>query len=82
MSKRIALGLAIRAIREAKRESRPEYAGSQFAIACGMSHSHLCNLEAGRKQPTPDVLARIALLLGVPIDAISYPVPPADEAVA
>lgn len=72
MSNRVALGEAIKAIRLAKQESHPEFQGSRFAITVGMSHAHLCNLEAGRKQPTPDVLARIALALNVPLNAISY----------
>lgn len=72
MSKRLALGPAIRAIREAKAETHPEYAGSRFAIQVGMSHAYLCNIEASRKQPPPEVLARIAAGLNVPLDAISY----------
>lgn len=80
MRKRIALGGAIRAIRSAKTESDPAYRGSTFAISCGMSHAHLCNIEAGRKQPPADVIERIADTLGVPIDAISYAL--ADEQVA
>ena len=81
MSKRVALGEGIKAIREAKKESHPEFAGSQFAIRIGMSHAHLCNLEAGRKQPTPEVLARIAAALNVSLDAISY-IPSEGQALA
>jgi transcriptional regulator with XRE-family HTH domain len=80
MSKRATLGGAVKAIREAKALTNPIYRGSNFAIACGMSHAHLCNIEAGRKQPPEAVTARIALALGVSIDAISYPVPTAMEA--
>ena len=72
MRKRIALAGAIKAIREAKAESDPQYRGSRFAIACGMSHAHLSNIEAARKHATPDVIERIAAQLGVPVDAISY----------
>lgn len=75
MRKRIALGAAIRAIREAKAENDPSYRGSHFAIACGMSHAHLCNIEAGRKPATDEGLAVIAERLGVPLDAISYELP-------
>jgi transcriptional regulator with XRE-family HTH domain len=72
MSKRIALPAAIKAIREAKAASDTKYRGSTFAITCLMSHAHLCNIEAGRKQPPEDVIHRIAAHLGVPADAISY----------
>jgi transcriptional regulator with XRE-family HTH domain len=40
-----------------------------------MSHAHLCNIEAGRKQPPEEVIHRIAAHLGVPVDAISYLIP-------
>lgn len=72
MRKRVALGAAIRAIREAKSQTNPTYKGSAFAIACLMSHAHLCNIEAGRKNPPEEVIHRIAAHLGVPVDAISY----------
>lgn len=72
MRKRVALGAAIKAIREAKSEQHPEFRGSAFATTCLMSHAHLCNIEAGRKQPPADVIHRIAAHLGVPVDAISY----------
>jgi transcriptional regulator with XRE-family HTH domain len=72
MLKRVALGAAIKAIRDAKAASDPKFKGSQFAVTCLMSHSHLCNIEAGRKHPGEDVIHRIAAHLGVPVDAISY----------
>lgn len=72
MSKRIALGGAIKAIRETKAETNPAFRGSAFATSCLMSHAHLCNIEAGRKSATEDVTHRIAAHLGVPVDAISY----------
>lgn len=72
MRKRIALPGAIKAIREAKAQNDPSFRGSHFAIACGMSHAHLCNIEADRKQPSEETTARIAAHLGVPLDAISY----------
>lgn len=75
MMKRLALGGAIRAIREAKAAGDPQFRGSQFAIACLMSHAHLVNIEKGRKQPPEDVIHRIAARLGVPVDAISYQIP-------
>lgn len=72
MRKRIALPGAIKAIREAKAEADPSFRGSRFAIACGMSHAHLSNIEAARKQATEDAIERIAAQLGVSVDAISY----------
>lgn len=75
MLKRVALAGAIRAIREAKAETDPKFKGSTFAITCLMSHSHLVNIEKGRKPAPEDVIGRIAAHLGVPIDAISYLVP-------
>jgi hypothetical protein len=73
MSKRIALGAAIKAIREAKAQLEPEkFSGSRFATTCLMSPAHLCNIEAGRKCPPEEVVHRIAAHLGVPVNAISY----------
>lgn len=72
MSKRLILGGAVKAIRSAKAASDPKFRGSQFAITCLMSHAHLCNIEAGRKQPPEDVIHRIAAHLGVEVQAISY----------
>jgi transcriptional regulator with XRE-family HTH domain len=67
MSKRIALGKAIKAIREAK-----DLPGSKVATDCLMSHSHLLNIESGHRQATPQSIDRIAAALGVELDAISY----------
>lgn len=72
MSKRVALGAAIKAIREAKAEHDPQFRGSRFSIACLMTPGHLCNIEQGRKNPPEDVIHRIAAHLGVPVGAISY----------
>lgn len=80
MSNRIVLGAAVKAIREARREIDEDFRGSTFAIKCQMSHAHLCNIEAGRKQPPEEVIHRIAAHLRVPVDAISYVV--ATEAAA
>lgn len=82
MSKRLVLGAAVKAIREAKAKTDPDFRGSSFATTCLMSHAHLCNIEAGRKQPSEDVTHRLAAHLGVPIGAISYFTEPALEAVA
>lgn len=72
MSKRVILGGAVKAIRSSKAATNPDFRGSQFATRCLMSHAHLCNIEAGRKQPPEDVIHRIAAHLGVEVDAISY----------
>lgn len=72
MSKRQILGSAVKAIRSTKAATDQQYRGSQFAVKCLMSHAHLCNIEAGRKQPPEDVIHRIAAHLGVPVEAISY----------
>lgn len=80
MSKRTVLGAAVKAIREAKAEGSERFRLGQFAATCLMSSAHLCNIEAGRKQPSEDVIGRIAAHLGVPIGAISYLTP--TEAVA
>jgi len=46
----------------------------EFAVRCDMSPSYLSNIEAGRKQPGPELVRRIAEKLGVSLDAITYPV--------
>lgn len=78
MSKRVINGAAVKAIRSLKAEVEPRFRGSQFAVTCLMSHAHLCNIEADRKQPPEEVIHRIAAHLGIPVSAISYT---ADEAI-
>lgn len=89
MSKRVALPGAIKAIREAKAgyvasnrsyTGDPDFGTSRFATKCLLSPAHLCNIEAGRKAASEEVIHRIAAHLGVPVDAISYTT--AEEAVA
>lgn len=70
MRKRTAHGAAIRAIREAV--GIPVGA---FAVRCLISQGYMSNIELGAKQPTPEVLRKIATELGVPLDAISYVCP-------
>lgn len=77
MRKRLVLGAAVKAIREAQGRK-----GSQVAVECLMSHAHLVNIEAGRKQPPAETVYRIAAVLRVPVDAISYEITIATEAVA
>lgn len=61
----VANGAAIKALREAY-----GWKGTKFAQACEISHSHLFNIEQGKRQPSPEVLRRIADKLGVPLAAI------------
>lgn len=72
MSKRVILPGALKAIRTLKAETDPQYRLGMFGPKCQMSDGHLCNIEAGRKQPPEDVIHRIAALLGVDVNAISY----------
>lgn len=68
---RRANGAAIRAIREAL--GHPH---GKFAVSCGISPGYLTNIEKGVKDPSPQVLTRIAEQLGVDKAAIIYvPVP-------
>lgn len=60
----------MKAIREAR-----GLPGAFVATECLISHSHLLNIEAGRRRPTPAALDKIALVLGVPIEAISVQIP-------
>jgi len=69
MERRNVNGAAVRAIREAL-----GHPGSQFATKATMSHALLCNVEAGRRQPSVDAAARIVAHLGVDATAITYPV--------
>lgn len=81
MSKRVAVPGAIKAIREAKAgyvaanrtyTGDPRFGVSRFATTCLLSPAHLCNIEAGRKPASEELIHRIAAHLGVPVDAISY----------
>lgn len=60
------IGATIRALREAY-----GWRVGKFATAVRLSHSHLSNIESGRKAPTADVLRRIADTLGVPLAAVT-----------
>jgi transcriptional regulator with XRE-family HTH domain len=65
-----ANGPAIAAIREARGVSV-----GAFATRIGISYSYLCNIEAGRKPGSPEVLRRIADELNVQdLSAITLPV--------
>ncbi|MGX6605581.1 helix-turn-helix domain-containing protein [Micromonosporaceae bacterium Da 78-11] len=64
---------AIKAIRLAKRLT-----GVEVAAACNISHGHLFNLEnpERRKHASKELLANLAVTLGVPVAAIEMPAPP------
>lgn len=66
MSKRIALGKAIKAIREAK-----GLTCATVAAAANMSDPHLFNIEAERRYATEESIPLLAAALGVHVDAIS-----------
>ena len=74
MSKRLANGTAIRAIRELLGISV-----SAFAPRVDCTQGYMSNVELGHKQPTTEFLARVARELSVPIDAISYVIPNSDH---
>lgn len=62
-------GAAVRALRESL--GIPH---GKFAIRCSISPGYLTNIEKGAKQPSPAVAKALAEQLGVPLDAITYPV--------
>ncbi len=74
MRKRVILPGALRAIRTLKAASDPAFKGGTFGPSVGMSHAHLCNVEAGRRPLKEADIERVAAALGVDIDAISYEV--------
>lgn len=69
MAQRGTNGAAVKAIREAL--GVPQGVLARDVI---VSQGYLSNIEAGRKQPDPAVVRRIADRLGVTVDAITYPV--------
>lgn len=64
-------GTAIR-----RRRELAGYRLRRFAGATGISPSHLSRIERGLRNPTPEVLARIAEILGCAVAEIA----PADRA--
>lgn len=74
MSKRVAHGPAIRALRELTGQSV-----SAFAPRVGVTQGYMSNVELGHKQPTTEFLARVARELAVPLAAISYIAPECRE---
>lgn len=47
----------------------------KFAIQCQISPGYLTNIEAGRKQPSPEIMHVIAKELAVDVWEITYTVP-------
>lgn len=70
MATRQVNGAAIKAIREAMGISQRSLA----ARAC-ISASQLSNVETGANGMSPQAIGNIAGILGVSLDAITYPVP-------
>ena len=68
MSNRKAHGPAIRGIREALGISL-----RTCAKDVSLSPGYLSRIEAGDRQPTDNVIGRIAQRLGVTVDQITYP---------
>lgn len=62
----IRVGATVKALREAYGWSL-----SKFAVAAGMTHGHLANIEAGRKRLTPEKARNVADVLNVPLAAIT-----------
>lgn len=55
----------LRALRENAGESR-----EQVAVAVGRSYSGIVLFETGKRVPTAEVIERLAIHYGVPIDAL------------
>lgn len=70
-------GATIRVVREALGITQ-----ASLAARAQVSKSYLCEIETGAYQPSAEVIQRLATELGVPLDAITYPVPEPAEAVA
>jgi transcriptional regulator with XRE-family HTH domain len=54
------------------------YSVVRFAEAVGVNHTHISNIEAGRRSASPEVLQVISRLTGVPMAELLH----ADEAAA
>lgn len=66
-NERRLLGGAVRRIREARQLKQDE-----LATAAGVHFAYLSNIERSVKQPSLDVMCRLANALGVDLDDISY----------
>lgn len=63
-------GATIRVVREAYGITL-----TSLAARAQLSKGYLSDVETGACQPSPGVIQRLATELGVPVDAITYPVP-------
>jgi transcriptional regulator with XRE-family HTH domain len=70
MTKRRVLGLAIRAIREALGLTQQQLAD---LVGGTTTRPYIANIEAGRKQPSEEVVTGICRALSIPKAAITYP---------
>ncbi|WIA97653.1 helix-turn-helix domain-containing protein [Curtobacterium sp. MCBA15_004] len=69
MEQRRTNGPAVRVIRELMGIRH-----GQFARRVEIDPGYLTKIEAGNRQPSPEVTVRIANALGVSLEVISYPV--------
>lgn len=56
---------ALQALRQ-----RSGWSVSKFAVAVQTTHSHISNIEAGRRQASPELILRMAQVLDVPLMAL------------
>lgn len=56
---------SLRALRE-----RSGWSVTRFAQACGIATGHLSNIEAGRRQASPEVIKRMAEVLDLPLQCL------------
>lgn len=50
--------------------SRSGWTVTKFAAALGIKHSHISNIEAGRRKASPELIRRMAEVLDVPVMAL------------
>lgn len=68
-------GAALRALREAY-----GWKGSKFAVAVGISHGYLVNIEKGIRKPNVETVRKMAETLGVPLAVLTGVYPESDVA--
>ena len=65
MTSKKQLGMRIRYLREKR-----GYSQLDFAVEAGINRNYLCDLEAGRRNPTLDILDKIAQALGITLEEL------------
>lgn len=50
--------------------ARSGWSVSKFATAVETTHSHISNIEAGRRKASPELIVRMAAVLDVPLMAL------------